>query len=136
AEARNAATIFILTANGLRDYLRQYAAGAGDLCTAAPADETESDTTLTQRGAGWISDQLSASRPSGNAHMNALTFGRRNPQPDSTDRRGRLLRWLDSYAEWQMRHAYGVINRVQTDKATITSVTQPSSSNERSSTKP
>jgi hypothetical protein len=46
-----------------------------------------------------------------------------------------LLRWLDALAEWQMRHSHSVISR-QADKATITSVTQPSSVNERSSTSP
>src|SRR5262249_42655025 len=84
---------------------------------------------------GWRG-AVRRTRPSGDAHMNTLTFGDCNHRPDSADQRGFLLRWIDNFAEWQMRHAYGVINRVQTDKATITSVTQPSNANERSSTKP
>ena len=74
-------------------------------------------------------------RPGGDAHMNALIVGNCNG-PDAARQRGALLRWLDTLAEWQMRHSYSVISRGQTDKATITSVTQPSSANERSSTSP
>jgi len=55
-----------------------------------------------------------------------------NPMPS----RGVLLRMLDTFAEWQMRHSHSVISRVQTDNATMTGVTQPSSANERSSTSP
>ena len=60
-------------------------------------------------------------------------------RPDSSDAappRGALLRWLDTLATWQMRHSHEVISRVQTDSATITGVTQPSSANVRSSTSP
>lgn len=67
----------------------------------------------------------------GKAHMNTLTFDNSNsPEP-----RGKLLRVLDTLAEWQMRHSHSVISRAQAD-ATITSVTQPSSKNECSSTSP
>jgi hypothetical protein len=48
--------------------------------------------------------------------------------------RGALLRMLDSWAAWQMRHSHQVISRIQ--PAVMTSVTQPSSVNERSSTSP
>jgi hypothetical protein len=71
----------------------------------------------------------------GKAHMNTLTFGNCN-SPESIPPRGKLLRWLDTLAAWQMRHSHSVISRTQADKATITSVTQPSSLNERSSTSP
>jgi hypothetical protein len=71
----------------------------------------------------------------GKAHMNALTFGN-SKSPESMPPRGKLLRWLDTLAEWQMRHSHSVISRAQADKATITSVAQPSSVNERSSTRP
>ena len=65
--------------------------------------------------------------------MAALTCEQCNsPEAD----RGALLRLLDTLAEWQMRHSHTVIRRVQTDNATITGVTQPSSANERSSTIP
>ena len=59
-------------------------------------------------------------------------------RPDSSDAppRGALLRWLDTLAAWQMRHSHEVISRIQTDSATITGVTQPSSANVRSSTSP
>jgi hypothetical protein len=67
----------------------------------------------------------------GKAHMNMIPG-----DPNSADAtRGVLLRWLDTLAEWQMRHSHSMISR-QADKATITSVTQPSSVNERSSTIP
>ena len=47
-------------------------------------------------------------------------------------------RWfvLDALAEWQMRHSHRLISRGQALNATMTSVTQPSSANERSSTSP
>jgi hypothetical protein len=67
--------------------------------------------------------------------MPALLYGDSNSQPTKPDR-GRLLRMLDTWAEWQMRHSHSVISRAQTDNATITGVTQPSSGNERSSTSP
>jgi hypothetical protein len=59
-------------------------------------------------------------------------------RPDSSDAppRGTLLRWLDTLAAWQMRHSHEVISRIQTDSATISGVTQPSSANDRSSTIP
>lgn len=63
--------------------------------------------------------------------MNTMTFNNSNCQQP----RGTLLRMLDTLAEWQMRHSHSVIARTQAD-ATITSVTQPSSANERSSTSP
>jgi hypothetical protein len=56
--------------------------------------------------------------------------------PETVPTRGALLRWLDTLAAWQMRHSHEVISRVQTDNATITGVTQPSSANDRSSTIP
>ena len=56
--------------------------------------------------------------------------------PESAHPRGALLRMLDTLAEWQMRHSHSVISRVQTDNATMTGVTQPSSTNERSSISP
>ena len=65
--------------------------------------------------------------------MGSLTLGGCNaPAPD----RGVLLRLLDTLAVWQMRHSHAVISRAQTDSATISGVTQPSSSNDRSSTSP
>jgi hypothetical protein len=65
--------------------------------------------------------------------MGPLTLGGcHTPAPD----RGVLLRFLDTLAVWQMRHSHAVISRAQTDNATISGVTQPSSSNERSSTSP
>jgi hypothetical protein len=68
--------------------------------------------------------------------MATLTFGGCKP-PEKTAPRGALLRLLDTFAEWQMRHSHSVISRVQpNDAAVINSVTQPSSSNERSSTRP
>ncbi len=67
--------------------------------------------------------------------MAALAFGGCK-SPDLAPRRGALLRWLDALAERQMRHSLSVISRAQTDRATITGVTQPSSANERSSTSP
>ncbi len=50
--------------------------------------------------------------------------------------RGALLRALDTWAAWQMRHSHQVISRIQPLKATMRGVTQPSSVNERSSTSP
>jgi hypothetical protein len=67
--------------------------------------------------------------------MAALTVGG-SSSPESPPRRGRLLRFLDALAEQQMQHSHRQINRRQVRKATITSVTQPSSTNERSSTSP
>ena len=67
--------------------------------------------------------------------MATLTFGGCK-SPEKTAPRGALLRLLDTFAEWQMRHSHSVISRVQPDAAVINSVTQPSSANDRSSTKP
>jgi hypothetical protein len=67
--------------------------------------------------------------------MPALAY-RNCDQPQGTPPRGKLLRMLDTWAEWQMRHSHEVISRVHIDNATITGVTQPSSANERSSTSP
>ena len=67
--------------------------------------------------------------------MNAIPF-RGFKSPDAGPERGALLRLLDTLAEWQMSHAHSVISRVQADSATISGVTQPSSSNERTSTSP
>ena len=67
--------------------------------------------------------------------MAALSLGGCK-SPESTPQRGILLRWLDSFAEWQMRHSHKVISRAQADNATITGVTQPSNANDRSSTSP
>jgi hypothetical protein len=67
--------------------------------------------------------------------MAGLTCHGSNP-PESAPPRGALLRMLDRLAEWQMRHSHQVISRAQTDRATITGVTQPSSTNERSSINP
>lgn len=64
--------------------------------------------------------------------MAALTFDSPST-PQGTGPRGPVLRWLDTLAAWQMRHSYCVISRNQMLKATMTGVTQPSSTNERSS---
>ena len=66
--------------------------------------------------------------------MAALAVRRPN-SPETIPSRG-ALRMLDTFAAWQMRHSHEVISRVQTDSATITGVTQPSSANDRSSTIP
>jgi len=67
--------------------------------------------------------------------MAALAVRRPN-SPETIPTRGAILRMLDTFAAWQMRHSHEVISRVQADSATITGVTQPSSANERSSTSP
>jgi hypothetical protein len=67
--------------------------------------------------------------------MAALAVRRPN-SPEGIPTRGALLRMLDTLAAWQMRHSHEVISRIQTDSATITGVTQPSSANDRSSTSP
>jgi hypothetical protein len=67
--------------------------------------------------------------------MAALTLPSCNA-PEKRQPRGALLRLLDTLAEWQMRHSHSVIRRIQPDAAVISSVTQPSSANARSSTKP
>ena len=64
------------------------------------------------------------------------SFLGRYKSPEPAPPRGKLLRMLDTLAEWQMRHSHSVISRTQADNATITSVIQPSSANERSSTSP
>ena len=69
------------------------------------------------------------------SHMAARIL-RRSKSPESAPSRGALLRWLDTLAEWQMRHSHSVISRVQADNATMIGVTQPSSTNERSSISP
>ncbi len=74
-------------------------------------------------------------RPQLRSPMAALTYGNCD-SPPGKPYRGRLLRMLDTLAEWQMRHSHRVISRAQTDNATMTGVTQPSSGNERSSTSP
>jgi hypothetical protein len=63
------------------------------------------------------------------------TFCGKANSPEAMPRRGTFLRWLDTFAEWQMRHSHSVISR-QAERATITNVTQPSSANERSTTSP
>jgi hypothetical protein len=67
--------------------------------------------------------------------MAALTFDR-SSTPEERSPRGPVLRWLDTLATWQMRHSYCVISRHQVLNATMTGVTQPSSTNERSSISP
>ena len=67
--------------------------------------------------------------------MPALACSNRD-QPQAAPPRGRLLRLLDTWAAWQMSHSHQIISRGHTDSATITGVTQPSSTNERSSTSP
>jgi hypothetical protein len=67
--------------------------------------------------------------------MAACTFADCN-SPEATERRGILLRLMDALAESQMRHSHRLISRGQALNATITSVIQPSSTNERSSTSP
>jgi hypothetical protein len=67
--------------------------------------------------------------------MAALTLGRSN-SPESASGRGVLLRLIDIWAEWQMRHSHRVISRAQADNATMVGVSQPSSVSERSSTSP
>ena len=74
-----------------------------------------------------------AIRATWDSHMAGLTC---RTTPEAKPPRGALLRMLDTLAEWQMRHSHSVISRVQTDNATMTGVTQPSSANERSSTSP
>lgn len=74
-------------------------------------------------------------RKHGDSQMAALLF-RGFKSPDSTPQRGALLRLLDTLAEWQMSHSHSVISRAHADNATRSGVTQPSSSNERSSTSP
>jgi hypothetical protein len=61
---------------------------------------------------------------------------RRSELPEPGPSRGTVLRWLDTLAEWQMRHSHRAISRAQTDNATISGVVQPSSTNERSSINP
>jgi hypothetical protein len=70
----------------------------------------------------------------GMAQMATLTFG--GCKPDTTPPRGVLLRVLDRFAEWQMRHSHSVIRRIQRDAAVIDNVAQPSSVNDRSSISP
>ena len=67
--------------------------------------------------------------------MAALAVRRPN-SPETVPPRGALLRWLDTFAAWQMRHSHEVISRVQSDRATMTGVTQPSSATERSTNIP
>jgi len=65
--------------------------------------------------------------------MAALAF---DGTPEPAPQRNRMQRILDALAEWLMRQELRVISRDQTARATIASVTQPSSTNERSSTNP
>ena len=51
--------------------------------------------------------------------MPALAY-RNCDQPQATPSRGRLLRLLDTWAAWQLRHSHQIISRGQTDNATIT----------------
>jgi hypothetical protein len=67
--------------------------------------------------------------------MPALAY-RNCDRPQGAPARGKFLRLLDTWAEWQMRHSHQIISRGHTDNATITGVTQPSNANERSSTIP
>jgi hypothetical protein len=67
--------------------------------------------------------------------MAALAVRKPN-SPETIPTRGAILRMLDTFAAWQMRHSHEVISRVQADSATITGVTQPSSAKDRSSTIP
>lgn len=61
---------------------------------------------------------------------------RRTPhKTESAAHRSAPIRVLDWLAEQQMRHSHHVISR-HLPKATMTGVAQPSSENERSSTKP
>ena len=73
----------------------------------------------------------------------AALFAGRSSSPESTPRRGMLLRLADALAERQMRHSYCVISRssrsrifgrAQRDNATMIGVNQPSSTMARSST--
>jgi hypothetical protein len=73
-------------------------------------------------------------RSVGMAHMAPFAYGCKPSDPLPS--RGILLRMLDTFAEWQMRHSHSVISRGQADSATISGVTQPSSTNERSSISP
>ena len=67
--------------------------------------------------------------------MAALTYDVTDPvEPKSP--RNLLLRMVDWFAEQQMSHSHRVISRGHDDRATITSVIQPSSAIERSSTSP
>ena len=66
--------------------------------------------------------------------MAALTYDVIDPvEPVS---RNRLLRMADWLAEQHMRNSHRLISRGQDARAAITSVTQPSSAIERSSTSP
>ena len=56
--------------------------------------------------------------------------------PGDAAPRGALLRWIDAFAEWKMRDSMRAIGRAQARGACRSSVVQPSSRNERSSTSP
>jgi hypothetical protein len=86
------------------------------------------DAKSVDSGAGSL-------RSVGMAQMATLTLSGCS-SCETTPPRSAWLRLLDTLAEWQMRHSHSVISRVQTDAAVISNVTQPSSANERSSTKP
>jgi hypothetical protein len=68
--------------------------------------------------------------------MPAAACNDQSHSPNADLHRGALLRALDTWAAWQMRHSHQVISRIQPLKATITGVPQPSSENERSSIRP
>ena len=66
--------------------------------------------------------------------MAALAYDVTDPvEPGS---RNLLLRMADWFAEQHMRNSHRLISRGQDARADITSVTQPSSTIERSSTRP
>jgi len=68
--------------------------------------------------------------------MGSVAYKAANPAQSSQTSRGRFLRVLDALAEWQMRHSVRVISRDHRLRATNTSVAQPSSVIDRSSTSP
>jgi hypothetical protein len=123
---------FTLVFNRLPGHLRQYAAGAGDLCSVAHADAGRESLQTLRRAFAIAGARRHGVRM---AQMAALTFNDCNC-PEKSPKRGALLRLLDTLAEWQMRHSHRVISRVQNDAAAISNVVQPSSLNDRSSTKP
>ena len=122
----------MLTFSHLRERVRHYAAGSLDPCSIARADGASNRYYVATRQ--FQSDE-DGFRKVGMSQMAALTLGRSNA-PESPPPRGKVLRLLDTLAEWQMRHSLDVISRTQADNATITGVTQPSSAIERSSTSP
>ena len=68
--------------------------------------------------------------------MRSVACQTTNAVHSSASSRGRFLRALDAFAEWQMRQQMRVISRDHRLRATSTKVTQPSSVIDRSSASP